>query len=134
MPIDTRPDANMPEVTSTGLERAAYEFCDSLRSASAVVRHLQERFPDVQVCEERVLGFLDSLVANRLMVSDGAHYLSVAITESILDVANGHQSCVQPYSASSPGTALRHADRSPTPGFVSDPNGTSDEHVAIRIR
>jgi ribosomal peptide maturation radical SAM protein 1 len=132
--IDTRSDATMREVTLTGLERAAYEFCDSLRSASAVVRHLRERFPDVQVCEERVLGFLDSLVANRLMVSDGAHYLSLAITDSIPDVANGHKPRLQPERASSPGTALRHADRSAIPGLVSDSNGTVDEHVAIRIR
>jgi hypothetical protein len=78
---DTRPDAAHPLVTLHGLERAAYEYCDEIRSLPGVVRHLSTLFPDRPPAgSEQVRGFLDSLVANRLMVTDGAgHYLSLAI-------------------------------------------------------
>lgn len=77
--IDTRSDATQPEFILSGLERAAYDYCDELRSGMSVARHLHQLFPDVEFTEQQVLNFLDSLVANRLMVSDGIHYLSLAI-------------------------------------------------------
>lgn len=77
--LDTRSIASLSEVTLTGLERAAYEFCDSLHSVGAVARRLHELFPEVEFVDDRLLRFLDSLVANRLMVTDGKHYLSLAI-------------------------------------------------------
>jgi ribosomal peptide maturation radical SAM protein 1 len=77
--IDTRSDAVLPELVLFGLERTAYEYCDSLRSASAVAQHLHETYPDLIFTERQVLDFLDSLEANRLMVSNGGYYLSLAI-------------------------------------------------------
>ena len=77
--VDTRSDASVPTLLLTGLEKAAYEFCDSVRSGKAVVQHLREEFPAVQFTDRQVIEFLDSLVANRLMVSDGTDYLSLAV-------------------------------------------------------
>ncbi len=69
----------MATVVLSGLEKTAYEYCDEARSGSAVVRHLRTRFPEVSFTDQQVLEYLDSLVANRLMVTDGAGYLSLAI-------------------------------------------------------
>jgi ribosomal peptide maturation radical SAM protein 1 len=69
--IDTRADRARPELTLTGLEKDAYEYCDEQHTAQSVARHLGQE-------ENPVRGFLDSLVANKLMVTDGASYLSLA--------------------------------------------------------
>jgi ribosomal peptide maturation radical SAM protein 1 len=70
---DSRPSALIRELPLRDAEKAAYEFCDSLHPLHAVVDHLGE------VDAESVRGFLDSLVANGLMVTDGANYLSLAV-------------------------------------------------------
>lgn len=80
--IDTRTDAVLPHLVLTGLEQAAYQYCDSLHSVSSVSRYLRETFVDARISDGRVRAFLDSLVANRLMVTDGDHYLSLAIGAS----------------------------------------------------
>lgn len=80
--VDTRSNATQPEFKLSGMEKAAYEYCDSLHSGSAVIRYLHKVFPDVQFTDQEVLVFLDSLVANKLMVTDGVHFLSLAIPVS----------------------------------------------------
>jgi ribosomal peptide maturation radical SAM protein 1 len=83
--LDTRPERTIAQLTLRGLERAAYEYCDELHAVAGVTRHLHDRFPDVDFTEAQVRGFLDSLVANRLMVTDGANYLSLAICADLND-------------------------------------------------
>jgi hypothetical protein len=61
------------------LEQATYEYCDEFRSLAGIVRHLNERFPATTISGEGVQGFLDSLITHRLMVTDGCHYLSLAV-------------------------------------------------------
>jgi ribosomal peptide maturation radical SAM protein 1 len=77
---DTRSDALNPHYVFTGLEQAVYDYCDELRSLSSILRHLREQFPGSTLSEEGVRGFLESLVAHRLMVKDERHYLSLALT------------------------------------------------------
>jgi ribosomal peptide maturation radical SAM protein 1 len=77
--IDTRPDRTLPQLRLSGLEQAAYEYCDELHALGGVVRHLRELFPEAEFTDAQVRNFLDSLVANRLMVTDGLNYLSLAI-------------------------------------------------------
>jgi ribosomal peptide maturation radical SAM protein 1 len=77
--LDSRSDAMMGECALGRIEREAYEFCDAIHAGSAVVRRLHECFPGEEFSDRQVIRFLDSLVANRLMVSDGVHYLSLAI-------------------------------------------------------
>lgn len=77
--LDTRSDALRSELVLGGMEQAAYAYCDELHTGQAVARHLRERFPDARFDDRQVIDFLDSLVANRFMVSDGVHYLSLAV-------------------------------------------------------
>lgn len=76
---DTRTGATVPFLVLSGMEKATYEFCDELRSVPVIMRHLRSLFSEVEFTEKQVLRFLDSLVENRLMVSDGVNYLSLAI-------------------------------------------------------
>jgi hypothetical protein len=74
---DTRSDATQPHVELSGLEQAAYELCDSAHSPAQVVDHLRTGFPEVAFTLGQVREYLDSLVANSLMVTDGSRYLSL---------------------------------------------------------
>ncbi len=76
---DTRPGATTREIELDDKAAAAYEFCDEFRPFSSIVRHLRERSPGKEIIEENVRAFLDSLAANRLMVTDGHNWLSLAI-------------------------------------------------------
>ncbi|HXM49711.1 MAG TPA: RiPP maturation radical SAM C-methyltransferase [Pyrinomonadaceae bacterium] len=84
--LDTRSDATIRELLLTGLEQAAYEFCDELRAGPSIVRHLHASFPLVEFSDSQVLDFLESLVQNRLMVTDGVNYLSLAIRTQPIEV------------------------------------------------
>jgi ribosomal peptide maturation radical SAM protein 1 len=77
--LDSRSDATLPELALSGLEQSVYEYCDELRSRQGILQHLREKFAQVHFSEQRVGAFLDSLVAHRMMVTDGAHYLSLAL-------------------------------------------------------
>lgn len=77
--LDSRSDSTVPELSLRGLERGAYEYCDEQQSLSGVVRYLRDAFPESEFGESQVRGFLDSLVANRLMVTDGTQYLALAV-------------------------------------------------------
>ena len=76
---DTRPGAAMWEVELTGSEAAAYEYCDECRSFAGILRQLRERSPDAEITAEGVRGFLESLAANRLILTDGRYWLSLAV-------------------------------------------------------
>lgn len=76
---DTRPGTTMREVDLAGDEAAAYEFCDEFRPFAGIVRHLRERSPGDEITEEGVRTFLESLVANMLMLTDGRNWLSLAV-------------------------------------------------------
>ncbi len=76
---DTRSGATTPEIALVGADRAAYLYCDEARSARSVTAYLRDTFPGVAIADAQVAGFLDSLVAHRLMVTDGTRYLSLAL-------------------------------------------------------
>jgi hypothetical protein len=63
----------------TGPERLAYEHCDSMHTVRSVLEAIQAGFPEERFEAERVTAFLESLVANQLMVTDGTYYLSLAL-------------------------------------------------------
>jgi len=77
--LDTRPGATLREVELSGIEAAAYEFCDEFRPLAAVLRYLREQNPGEEITEEGLRAFLESLAANRLMITDGRNWLSLAI-------------------------------------------------------
>jgi len=77
--VDTRSDACAPEFRLTGPEKAIYEYCDELRSVLVIGQFLAKAYPDVAFDEDGLIAFLESLIENHLMVSDGTHYLSLAV-------------------------------------------------------
>jgi ribosomal peptide maturation radical SAM protein 1 len=77
--VDTRSDATQPELVFSGLEQAAYTYCDAIHTGASVAQHLRRTFPGTPCTDQQVLAFLDSLVANKLMVTDNHYYLSLAI-------------------------------------------------------
>src|SRR5262249_54931148 len=96
MIIDTRSDATFGQVTLSSTERIAYEFCDEVHSLSSITGHLRELQAGVSITEAAVKDFMDSLVANRLAITDGRHYLSLAIpVEPVRRLAN----CIAPTAA-----------------------------------
>jgi ribosomal peptide maturation radical SAM protein 1 len=76
---DSRSDAPRAQVALSPPEAAAYRYCDELRSGKSVARFLRGCFPEAGFPDDGILAFLDSLVANRLMVTDGTHYLGLAL-------------------------------------------------------
>jgi ribosomal peptide maturation radical SAM protein 1 len=76
--IDSRSCAVRPSFVLSGRDRSVYEYCDSLRSSGSVTKHLKKE-SQVKITGTQVRRFLDALVANRLMVTDGKNYLSLAI-------------------------------------------------------
>lgn len=80
--IDTRSNAKQSEYILPELERDAYEYCDSMRTASSVTNHLSQRYAQIKIEYQQVVKYLNSLVANNLMVTDGTHYLSLAISSN----------------------------------------------------
>ena len=77
--FDTRTHAIQDEFLLTSMEAATYKYCDELRRGTTVFRHLQERFPRESFSEAQVLGFLQTLCECGVMVTDGNHYLSLAV-------------------------------------------------------
>jgi hypothetical protein len=110
--IDTRSGTTCPDLVLSGPEQSVYEYCNSVRSGTAVVQYLRESYPDAQIDTRRVQGFLASLVANRLMVTDGTHYLSLAITP--LPVQAGYER-----SARLPGVQAADATTRPASSYLS---------------
>jgi ribosomal peptide maturation radical SAM protein 1 len=76
---DTRSIATIGEVRFNDIEQAIYEFCDEVHSLTNIINYLKVTFSDISIEETSVIAFLDSLVANRLMITDGIGFLSLAI-------------------------------------------------------
>ena len=82
--VDSRSTATLTHLTLRGIEQAAFEYCDTAHSIDGVHRHLRRRFPGQMPPVESLGAFLDSAVANYLMVRDGDRYLSLAIASANL--------------------------------------------------
>jgi ribosomal peptide maturation radical SAM protein 1 len=76
---DTRQAATTPSVVLGGLEQAAYECCDRARPIEGIRQHLRTRFPGTSFDTSQLRTFLDSAVANHLMLRHADKYLSLAI-------------------------------------------------------
>jgi ribosomal peptide maturation radical SAM protein 1 len=108
--LDTRPNASSPTLILTGLEKAAYEFCDDIQSGTSVVRHLCNAFPEEEFTRESVLRFLDSLVAHGLMITDGSNYLSMALRTPIIETADQFQAFSIPDFPARPASSYLRAE------------------------
>jgi ribosomal peptide maturation radical SAM protein 1 len=93
---DTRSTAQISEVKLAGLEKCVYQYCDRVHSFSSIIRHLYNQFPDNHFLELDLQSFLDSLVANHLMVKDCDQYLSLALNLAPISQAFEHNKTDQP--------------------------------------
>lgn len=82
--LDSRSDASIGELKLGKTESVVYEFCDEVRSVNNIIKHLRENFPAEVFDETRIKQFLDSMAANRLMITNGTNYLSLAINPNPL--------------------------------------------------
>jgi ribosomal peptide maturation radical SAM protein 1 len=94
--IDTRAGTLLPQLLLSGLEQTAYEYCDEIRSGKSVVQHLRKLFPETEFADRQVIEFLDSLVANLLMATDGENYLSLAIQTHPVQPSQRNNTYLQP--------------------------------------
>jgi ribosomal peptide maturation radical SAM protein 1 len=97
--VDTRAGTLLPQLMLSGLEQEAYDYCDEIRSGKSVVRHLRALFPETEFADNQVIEFLDSLVANNLMATDGENYLSLAIQAHAVQPAKSRVQYSQPEEA-----------------------------------
>jgi ribosomal peptide maturation radical SAM protein 1 len=77
--LDTRSCAVQPQYILSKQEQAVYEYCADIRSTPAIQQHLQELLPELENTGQEINDMLTSFVYNRLMVTDGVHYLSLAL-------------------------------------------------------
>lgn len=82
---DTRRNAVDASLRLEGAERLAYEYCDQLRNGGGVAAFVEERTGGAEWPARRVAELLDSFVARGLMVTDGTHYLSLAVRAHPVD-------------------------------------------------
>ncbi|MCP5055372.1 MAG: RiPP maturation radical SAM protein 1 [bacterium] len=85
--LDDRRSALRSSYRFAGLDRDVYDYCDRARSRGSVHRFVCESLPESGLSEEQIGGFLDWLVAQRLMVTMGGKYLSLAIGSPPADVS-----------------------------------------------
>jgi hypothetical protein len=85
--VDTRSDTTVGEIPLDEVGSRVYEYCDEVRSLTNILAYLRDLFPEGSLDESSVKNFLDSLVSNRLMVTDGANYLSLAIRIASIDTS-----------------------------------------------
>ena len=94
--VDTRGGCSR-EFRLTGAEKLVYEYCDELRSLAGIGEYLAITCPSITVASANIEGFLSSLIANGLMVTDGVHYLSLAIRGPTIGIrARGPRPMVRP--------------------------------------
>lgn len=108
--LDTRSGALLPQLHLSGLEQAAYEYCDELRSVRSVVQHLRQKFPESEFTQHQVKEFLDSLVANKLMLTDEENYLSLAIGTPPLQPSQRRAAYLQPEETPRPASSYLRAE------------------------
>ncbi|HDZ27117.1 hypothetical protein LCGC14_0669600 [marine sediment metagenome] len=77
--VDTRSDACRQHVILRGIDCEVYEYCDQVRSLQSVHKHIKDILPKRPFTSGQIRVFLQSLVDNKLMVTDGSRYLSLAL-------------------------------------------------------
>lgn len=106
--MDTRSVATIGELHLNHIERSIYEYCDETRSLTGIMNYLKKKFVNESFDKEQIRDFLDSLVGNHFMVTDGIGYLSLAIrNHSLADaqeklnngISNGTQKPLSSYLA-----------------------------------
>jgi ribosomal peptide maturation radical SAM protein 1 len=87
--LDTRSQAVRSSVILKGVDKAVYDYCDSVRSLAAICDYLARTFPERKFRQDAIRGFLDAMVANGFIVSDDSHYLSLALRSQPVESTSG---------------------------------------------
>jgi hypothetical protein len=74
---DRRPGAKQARIELTGMEKAAYEYCDAAHSLQAIHGHLLKL--GYAVDREALRYLLEGWVEDRLMLREGDRFLSLAV-------------------------------------------------------
>jgi ribosomal peptide maturation radical SAM protein 1 len=77
--IDSRSTATTPSLELRGADRTIYEYCDAMHNLGSILKKLAEAHPEQPFEALSVKTFLESLVAHKLMISDGTNYLALAL-------------------------------------------------------
>jgi len=85
--VDTREHTAGGRVRLDPTQRTIYEFCDQVRSLSAIEAHAATLAPDLEVTHTEVEPFLQSLVDRLFMVRDRKRFLALAIPVESADNA-----------------------------------------------
>lgn len=75
---DKRPCAENEEYSLNGISKAVYQFCDSMHTRKAILRHLIDVGYEMDVAQ--LTRLLEDFVASKIMVNEGEWYLSLAIS------------------------------------------------------
>jgi len=86
--VDTRSGLAATDVILHEPLRTLYLYCDEIRSFGSVRDQLREQFGDSTLTESELRESLQKLVENRLMVSEGLSYLSLAVLSSVAEASN----------------------------------------------
>ena len=76
---DTRAMAALRRVELRDLEKAVFEYCDEIRTIASIRNYLESIYGPLELKDENIIAFLNSLIVNELMVTDNGKYLSLAI-------------------------------------------------------
>ena len=79
--IDTRQNACNMKYELSGAEKSIYDYCDEIRTLISIRQHLQKEYNESHILDQEIKNHLQFLVTNRLMVTDGDHYLSLALCQ-----------------------------------------------------
>jgi ribosomal peptide maturation radical SAM protein 1 len=77
--VDTRPRARAPLTVLRGVERAIYEACDGVASATSVAATIERANSVGPVSPAAIAAHLGSLVERGLALADGPRYLALAV-------------------------------------------------------
>lgn len=80
--IDTRQNACNMKYELSSAEKKIYDYCDEMRTIVSIKQHLQNEYKKLVISDEVVKTHLKFFIINRLMVTDGDHYLSLALYRS----------------------------------------------------
>ncbi len=77
--LDSRSESVGTEFHLSGSQKDVYEFCDSCKSKTMILTFLKEKQSMEPLSESDLVTFLEKMVNNRLMITDGEKFLSIAL-------------------------------------------------------
>ncbi|HYV95297.1 MAG TPA: RiPP maturation radical SAM C-methyltransferase [Chitinophagales bacterium] len=89
---DSRSNASIKNIKLRGIEQSIFEYCDEIRTSSMIKRYLEDTYKPSIFTEESISSFLNSLVANNLVIHDKGRYLSLAIGLKPASIKSSKQS------------------------------------------